>query len=315
LEDAQLSQEPAVVAVQAQRDAEAKLCSGVLLLENLVLTARHCVTLDRKALETANCKDGSIAMPDDKTRITVTFATDIALASPDEVRGVREVWLPQDEAKLCGQDLALLLLDSPVARSPLSLTEIAPKADAQFVTYGFGLADGDYGRQRKTDQAHLVCLGNACKDDRLVDNEFFANTGACEGDSGGPAVNDKGQVFAIASRSTADCSKTTYVTFSQHLDWLRNAAQQAAQEGKVNVPDWAKAPTVVPSTEPKHNEQTSSTKRKSPAPLRVTGGGCEVAPRSHKGCEWGACLALFIVTIARRGARRFTGFNPLCKGE
>ncbi|HEY5960132.1 MAG TPA: trypsin-like serine protease [Polyangiaceae bacterium] len=49
-----------VVAVMAELGNAARLCSGVVLLPNLVLTARHCFVTDATNIEDGNCETGSI---------------------------------------------------------------------------------------------------------------------------------------------------------------------------------------------------------------------------------------------------------------
>jgi hypothetical protein len=183
-------------------------------------------------------------------------------------------------------------LTNPINARPVSITTNLPEAGNVFTAYGYGLADGDYGQQRGTKRATLTCVGKQCDDERLVTNEFLAQSGACEGDSGGPAIDATGRVFALASRSAADCNTTAYVTFTNHIDWLATATRSAAKEGDYALPKWV---TSLASNE-SNDADTPSTSNENEH-LHATGGCSFIAPEPHsRWAFFGISLVLFAYT-------------------
>jgi hypothetical protein len=67
----------------------------------------------------------------------------------------------------------------------------------------------------------------------------LASSNACEGDSGSPAIDNRGRSFAMAVRSNASCSETAYLQLGRYFDWLAsNVAGIAAAHGR-STPAWA----------------------------------------------------------------------------
>ena len=265
--DGSLSNANNVVGVRASRNGETRLCTGALLLPNLVLTARHCLTVNASSLANGDCANATIAPPDELTEVTVVASNDVDQAAAEQTHVVAEAWLADDGAKLCGQDLALLRLVSPITSKSFNVTTEVPEPKTTFTVYGYGLSGGDHGRQRVNEGATVNCVGAACNDSRIAANELLANAGACEGDSGGPALDKDGNVFALTARSSSDCNETAFVTFVDHVTWLAEAVRQASNEGQYEIPSWATLPKVDPA---------APTPSKSKPLALHAGGGCSV---------------------------------------
>jgi hypothetical protein len=313
--DGELSQSSGIVAVEVTRGADRQLCTGVLLLPNVVLTARHCLTLPQTGLDEARCEAAILSPITEDTHVSVIHAPDADTATAAERRDVIEALLPSPTARLCGEDLALLRLNGNLEGSTFALTHTLPSPDSTFTAIGYGLSTGDYGRQRTTKEARLRCLGTSCKDERLVANEILVDSGACEGDSGGPAIDTAGNVFAIVSRSTADCASSAYLTFLQHLDWLASVVREVQAETHAPLPEWAKTkdpnpPTDVPNGDDSPPEDEDAADHEpdnadvdDASALHVAGGCTTTATRDrHTSTVFWTLVAL--VATARRRVRQ-----------
>jgi MYXO-CTERM domain-containing protein len=171
-------------------------CSGVLVAPNVVLTARHCVS---------NTVQGGIACDQDGNSIAggdvlADFAPgDLGiLVGPvlGSVSSHAKQIFHTDATNLCDQDIAALLLDTPITNAPFAQIRLdtQPVVGELVAAIGWGVSNNSngYGRRRR-DNIPITLVGPANGIQmglmQAGPNEFLIGEGICEGDSGGPAID------------------------------------------------------------------------------------------------------------------------------
>jgi hypothetical protein len=253
------------------------LCSGVLLAPNLVATARHCVAaIDSLEVDCATSRFGATF---DAGAIRVTTDPTIDYAAGSFV-GVSRVVVASDPANgdggsdpVCGDDLALLVLETPIDLPQYVTPTIDPPMtdatlySARVTAIGYGVTspvdvDASTARVRRIkEDIALVCVP---EDTSFVDcftspdamrsmsvREFLSgDASTCDGDSGSGAFEqshfDQGRwvAFGVLSRGavSADgltCVQPIYTRFDAWGPLIVSTATSAAAEGGYAVPPWA----------------------------------------------------------------------------
>ncbi|MEZ4408372.1 MAG: trypsin-like serine protease [Polyangiales bacterium] len=248
------------IAIQTSRRGGG-ICTGSLIAPNLVLTARHCVSpVSGSALVCSRVTAGGVTYqptvaqaPYDPTSFGVTTDPQITGFSP--FTRVAEVIIPDGTTggNLCGHDIALLRLASPITTvAPIKpRLDIAPEAREGFSATGYGATDGDgngAGRRRMRDRLLVEYVGFAQALGGvtvLEDSEWIGDEGTCQGDSGGPALDELGEVIGVLSRGEANsCVRPVYTRVDAFSEWIRAQAARAATLGGYTAPSWVAPPAT-----------------------------------------------------------------------
>jgi hypothetical protein len=283
------------------------VCSGALILPNVVATARHCIDNTPKQID---CSTNPVfgARRPGSFRITTNVTMGGAASGWYAVQAIA---VPDDD-HICGNDIALLVLSSsipaavakPVTPGVQYLMWDHDQYSALFIGVGYGKTspstDGS-GTRRISQPISVLCVPGS--DDRpcppeINAKEFVGGDGVCSGDSGSSAFdywtfgNGAPVSFGVLSRGgeSADgtkCESSIYTRFDAHRDFVLAIAKAASNDWALYPePSWtAYKPPYQPNT-PKKDAGAS----KDAAPVTKPSGlgfgeSCETADQ----CSSGAC--------------------------
>ena len=226
-------------------------CSGSLLAPNMVLTAHHCVSNILNGSQGVDCSVTTFSAPAAPSVFLVSTQEFLSMNQAD-YHTVREVVIPPKSTgvSMCGVDEAILILSDNVPAS--DAVPLIPRVDTQiaakekYTAIGFGItSDGaqDSGTRRRLGNLTVDCVGSACNSiaggQINVTHEWIGDHGTCEGDSGGPALDQYNRVVGVTSRGGAGCTSPIYGDVYAWGAWISQTAQHAAQLGGYPAPPWS----------------------------------------------------------------------------
>ncbi len=289
-----------------------ELCSGYLIAPNLVLTARHCVSMVGGAGTTTACSpvmqaDGTTLQP--ATPVSDYDASVIHVYPSDRVPfigggiAVAEVIVLPDSGTqpLCGRDVALVRLVTPIDGA----TIIAPRLDGPpivgepLTVVGYGQTGGGNpdtaGTRLEVGGSSPVSIGvtmDASGRTRTNENEWVIDTGPCSGDSGSPAIDANGLSVGVMSRGQGSvCTSMVYERVDPHADWLRASTLAAAAAAGIAPPAWAASMPDAGTVDAGADGGASS-----PTPS----GGCAVGHVRAPSSVWAIAGIAMLAARARR---------------
>lgn len=202
---------------------EGQLCTGSLLPNNLVLTAAHCLGAD-------------------VNQMYVFFGRELlggkAINRPVDKMEASQYWASRKLKEKNTGDIALVHFTGevpagykPARFMPSSLKKSLVR-DTEVVLAGYGITDGKSGEGAGTLKMTRVKIADPLYSVSEVKLDQTKGTGACHGDSGGPAyivVNGVNYLWGVTSRGVSDpdndCSKySAYTNALYYKTWLQRMA-------------------------------------------------------------------------------------------
>ncbi len=240
----------AVIAVDTFLPTGEELCSGYLIMPDLVLTARHCAAPVENPAGPCVTKGTNLmasgGAPLDPTKLGVYGETTLGATSKKHVVAEVTVLPGSTGQSLCGNDLALLRLAAPFEGvTPLALAITSPpNVGDVFTAIGYGVPAPNANTVTKRLSRGGLLVSSVGAGVRTTDGEWIADTGPCAGDSGSPAVDQNGAAIGVMSRGPkATCVSMIYQRLDVHADFLVEQAKASALRLGVPVPAWAGGPS------------------------------------------------------------------------
>jgi MYXO-CTERM domain-containing protein len=306
------------------------LCSGALVAPNVVLTARHCVSVMNSTQITCDENGVSATAPDfgaDQPIANIGIYTGPTAGLGGQPVASAKAVFHAAGTTLCNLDLALIVLDTNVTVAPpLTVRLKAPVLASESVrAVGYGQNDqgAPVGTRFRKDGVSVLAVGSTVSASMtpLGSNEFELGESMCEGDSGGPAIDEtSGAIVGVVSRGGACTDPSGHVYTS--LAGLEPVFQQAfAMAGGAPIDEGQPVPTPDAGTasssgsssggvEPSSGSGSSSgagatggrAASGEPVNLRAgAGNGCSMTGVSSSGgAFWLAGAALLLAARRRR---------------
>jgi hypothetical protein len=306
------------------------LCSGVLVADNLVATARHCTAQFTKGAITctpsgelaAGSPGGALGADYPPAELQIHLASSAATGSADAV-GTQI--LSTQSPSGCRDDLSFIVLDRslPVVPVPVRLSRPTSIGDSVSVWgYGQTMNASDPTELRVYAGAQIVGIGPTVATtvpELAPVRSVRVGTGAitCDGDSGGPILStDTGALIALISigsqavagggcAATGD-SPTTGPHLSEYQDLVLQAFAAASASPNLE-PAAQDAGSDVGAPDGGGDVDASEEPDASPGPA-LSGGCCVALPQSPGSAKGLApVVGLAIAPVVRRLRRSARG--------
>ncbi len=224
------NRDPAVVAIDIAGEA---LCTGSLIAPDVVLTARHCVS---ETTEEVECPARAAQIQGNRAASTLTILSgDDAESAREVAKGKKIVTPPSNE--LCDEDIALIQLDREVTSiTPLAIRSGDVTEGEHLRLVGFGKSGDESGAGAKLLRTNVPVVS-------VTDHEFETGEATCNGDSGGPAIDEaSGEIVGVVSRGGPTCEGAGTTNIFTRTDAFASLIATALAPAKKNAGKYGKTP-------------------------------------------------------------------------
>jgi hypothetical protein len=287
------------------------LCSGALIAPNLVMTARHCVDQSPQAID---CTSASTIFGAQYAPTNYYYITTYYQMQGQSTKGwhqAKQIFTTPG-SKVCGNDMALIMLSDNVALSEAGGSYVTPIVQYPMTDHtrysttetaiGYGDTSAttqDAGTRHILQNVNILCIPGDANIDcgqqpQITPNEFISGDSTCEGDSGSSAYEQKAfnksvpVSFGVLSRggsSGSTCLQPVYTRTDAWKDFIVNTALTAAQVGAYTAPSWTQA--APPPTDGGTTDSGTTSDGATPPPPGSLGAPCG----DPTDCDSGLCLS------------------------
>jgi len=194
-----------LVHVEGGSSSAGETCTATLVANNLLVTARHCVSATGKQpfycdkngkVQNDGNGGGEVGADYNPSDLFVFTGTDRPnFNGPVQANGRGKKVFHDDATAVCGHDLALVLLDGNVTAPIATIRLDSPTNKGEKITaVGWGVTlQTKYPAQRQQRTGIPIVQVGPYSDDRVdvPGNDFLVGESTCSGDSGGPAFSEE----------------------------------------------------------------------------------------------------------------------------